>query len=397
MEETTTVVIVGAGPSGLAMAACLGKKSIPYILLEQEDCYGSLWKKNSYDRLSLHLAKCFCSLPHKPHKFSTPTFMSKHEFSSYLDSYVNHFNINPRYNRSVEVAYLNYKDGDNMKYYWKIETNNMLSGEREIYAAEFLVVATGENAKAFIPDIHGIESFKGELIHSSQYTNGRKYEGKSVLVVGSGNSGMEISNDLSEFGAQTCIVIRSPLHVLSKTMVYVGMLMLKLKMSINYVDKLILWLAKFYYADLPKYGIHRPRLGPFLFKASGGKTPVIDGGSIDKIRSQKIKVVPAIKSITGNNVHFDDGTQGNFDVIILATGYKSVAMEWVKDYKYGLNEKGMPKNKYPNHWKGDNGIYCIGMSGRGLAGISSDAILVANDIHNILNIGRTRTTKLKWF
>ncbi|XP_062114799.1 probable indole-3-pyruvate monooxygenase YUCCA10 [Humulus lupulus] len=390
MEETTTVVIVGAGPSGLAMAACLGKKSIPYILLERDDCYGSLWKKNSYDRLSLHLAKCFCSLPHQPHKYCTPTFMSKHDFSSYLDSYVKHFNIKPRYYCCVEVAYLNEDDNK-----WRIETNSMLSGEREVYVAEFLVVATGENAKAFIPDIHGIESFKGELIHSSQYTNGRKYEEKSVLVIGSGNSGMEISNDLSEFGAQTCIVIRSPLHVLSKTMVCAGMLMLKF-MRINHVDKLILWLATFYYADLPKYGIHRPQVGPFLLKASGGKTPVIDGGSIDKIRSQEIKVVPAIKSISGNNVHFENGTHENFDTIILATGYKSVAAEWVKDYKYGLNKEGMPKNKYPNHWKGDNGIYCIGMSGRGLAGISSDAILVANDIDNILHGGR-RATKLKWF
>ena len=205
MKEATMVVIVGAGPSGLATAACLDSKSIPYIILEREDCYGSLWKKHCYDRLGLHLAKTFCSLPHKPHNFFTPTFMSKHDFISYLDSYVKHFNINPHYCRFVEVAFF---DDEDKK--WKVEAKNLVSGEREVYTAEFLVIATGENAQAFIPEISGIESFGGEMIHSSEYKNGRKYEGKFVLVVGSGNSGMEISHDLSEFNAKVSIVVRSP-------------------------------------------------------------------------------------------------------------------------------------------------------------------------------------------
>lgn len=202
------VVIVGAGPSGLATAACLASKSISYIVLEREDCCGSLWKKNSYDRLGLHLAKSFCSLPHKPHDYSTSTFMSKLDFCSYLDSYVKLFNIKPRYCRSVEVAFF---DRDEKK--WKVEAKNVTTGDQELYVAEFLVVATGENAQAFIPQIPGVESFGGELTHSSKYKNGKKYEGKSVLVVGSGNSGMEISHDLSEFEAITSIVVRSPVSM----------------------------------------------------------------------------------------------------------------------------------------------------------------------------------------
>ncbi|PON82018.1 Pyridine nucleotide-disulfide oxidoreductase, class-II [Trema orientale] len=385
MEEATIVVIVGAGPSGLATAACLASKSIPYIILESEDCCASLWKKHSYDRLSLHLAKSFCSLPHKPHKYSTSIFMSKHDFCSYLDSYVKHFNIKPHYFRFVEVAFF-----DRNEKIWKVEAKNVLSGEREVYVAEFLVVATGENAQAFIPKIPGIGSFGGEMIHSSKYKNGRKYEGKSVLVVGSGNSGMEISHDLSDFRAKPSIVVRSPFHVLSKQMVYVGMLML-IFIKMKYVDSLISLPAKFFYGDLHKYGIQRPKIGPFLLKATSGKTPVIDGGSIKKIRSKKIKVVSTIKNINGNNVEFEDGTQDKFDAIILATGYKSVATIWFKDYEYVFNSEGMPKNEYPNHWKGENRVYCIGMSGRGIAGISSDAILVTDDIHKILDASKKAT------
>lgn len=72
-------------------------------------------------------------------------------------------------------------------------------------------------------------------------------------------------------------------------MVYVGMLMLKW-MRTNDVDSFISFLAKFYYGDLHKYGIRRPQMGPFLLKETSGRTPVIDGGSIKRIRSKKIKV-----------------------------------------------------------------------------------------------------------
>ncbi|KAM5568992.1 putative indole-3-pyruvate monooxygenase YUCCA10 [Rosa sericea] len=380
--ENASVVIVGAGPSGIATSALLNSMSVPNIVFEREDCCASLWKKRSYDRLSLHLAKNFCSLPLMPHPFSTATFMSKDTFISYMDEYVSRFNVNPHYCHNVESAF--YEEADKK---WKVEVKNTRVTDKEVcpqvYYADFLVVATGENSQAIIPELPGLETFNGKVIHASDYKCGASFKDKSVLVIGCGNSGMEISNDLSENGAHASIVVRSQLHVLSREIVRIGMILLNF-LPVNMVDRFVSFLAMFRYSDLPIYGIRQPAEGPFFYKTLTGKTPVIDRGTIKKIRSQKIKVFPGIEKIHNNIVEFKNGALQRFDAIVLATGYRSVAHNWLKDYKFIFNEDDKPKNKYPNHWKGEKGVYCVGFTGRGIQGISSDSKAVAEDIYQLL-------------
>ncbi|KAG5591366.1 hypothetical protein H5410_041880 [Solanum commersonii] len=71
------VVVVGVGTLGIAISACLNKFNIKNVVLEKEDCCAYLWKKKTYDRLNLHLAKGFCSLPFMPHTTSTLKYLSK--------------------------------------------------------------------------------------------------------------------------------------------------------------------------------------------------------------------------------------------------------------------------------------------------------------------------------
>ncbi|GMI98086.1 YUCCA 10 [Hibiscus trionum] len=378
MEQV--VVIVGAGPSGLATSACLSAHSIPHVILEREDVYASLWKKRAYSRLKLHLAKEFCALPFKPHSPDSPTYIPKDMFVDYLDKYVETFNIQPRYHRSVESA--SYKEADRK---WRIEARNLESGAVEVYLAEFLVIASGENSGKYIPDLPGLDTFKGETIHSKDYKSGAKYKNNDVLVVGCGNSGMEIAYDLSNFGVPTSIVIRSPFHVdvVTKEIVRLGMVFSKY-VPVGIVDFMAVWMSKIVFGDLSKYGIHRPKEGPFFLKATAGRAPVIDVGTIGKIKSKEIKVVPAISNVNGKKVYFDDGTKREFDVIVFATGYKSLANNWLKDYDYVLNEEGMPKNDFPHHWKGEKNLYCCGLSRRGLFGVSMDAITIADDIKKVV-------------
>ncbi|GAU39225.1 hypothetical protein TSUD_396720 [Trifolium subterraneum] len=375
MEIEMPVVIVGAGPAGLATSACLNKFSIPNIVLEKDDCHASLWRKRAYDRVKLHLAKEFCNLPHMPLSSDLSKFVPRVDFLRYLDDYVINFKISIRYNRYVNDASFDVNSGK-----WRVIVKDNILNVDEIYVANYLVVATGENCDAYIPMINGLENFEGEYLHCSKYLNGRPWYDKNVLVVGSGNSGMEIAYDLSTWGANTSMVIRSPVHYFTKEMVYVGMSLLKY-ISINKVDKLMLAMSKLKYGDMSKYGLVRPKVGPLALKLSGGHTPTIDVGCIKKIKKGKVKVYPAIANIKkGKIIEFEDGKSGEFDVIVFATGYKTNVQNWLKDYKELFNENGMQKTCFPNHWKGGNRIYCAGFAKNGLQGIASDAKKIADDI-----------------
>ncbi|CAN1143473.1 Probable indole-3-pyruvate monooxygenase YUCCA11 [Linum perenne] len=362
MEETT-VIIVGAGPAGLATSACLNMYSISNIVLEREDCTASLWRKRAYDRLKLHLAKQFCELPHMPFPPKSPKFVPRDGFVKYLDNYESKFEISPRCMKNVESAI---HDGER----WMVKVKDLgQEGSEEVYLGKYLVVATGEN-----------KEFNGEIIHSNQYHNGVRFKGKDVLVVGCGNSGMEIAFDLSNHGAKPSIVIRSPVHILTKKITDLGM-HLSRHLPINIVDSIIVASSKVKFGDLSKYGIERPKLGPFSYKKKTGRTPTIDTGTVRQIKAGKIKVVPEITEITENYVTFANQKTEHFDVIIFATGYKSTVRYWLKDDHNLFNENGLPMRKFPNnHWKGKNDIYCVGFAEKGLNGISIDATNVATHI-----------------
>ncbi|KAL3827872.1 hypothetical protein ACJIZ3_016674 [Penstemon smallii] len=385
-EEEHIAIIVGAGPSGLATAAYFEHLKIPYTLLEREDCFASIWTKYSYDRVHLHLPKQFCELPLMPIPASFPTYLSRKEFIHYLNDYVSHFKITPIYGRLVERAWYDEAVGK-----WKVKAirdgdRDQVVAVQEHWACRFLVVATGETCDATIPaDIEGLDSFVGKVLHSTKYKNGEEFKDKNVLVVGSGNSGTEIALDLANYGAKTSILVRSPIHILSRRMTYMALVLLKY-LPVEWVDFMVTIMSKAVFGDLTNYGIQRPKEdGPFTMKIKYGKYPVIDVGTFHKIKSGEIQVLPAgIKSIRGDTVAFEDGKEYSFDAIVFATGFKRSTKEWLKGDDYLLNDDGLPKPNFPNHWKGKNGLYCAGLSRRGLYGSSMDAEKIANDIKALI-------------
>ncbi|GAV85162.1 FMO-like domain-containing protein [Cephalotus follicularis] len=372
-------VIVGAGPSGLAAAACLKQKGVPSIVLERSNWIASLWQLKTYDRLRLHLPKKFCELPLMGFPSDFPTYPTKQQFIGYLEAYAKTFDIRPRFNESVLHAEYDVTLG-----FWRVRCVG-LKGEETEYVCRWLVVATGENAEAVVPEIEGISEFGGDIRHTSLYKSGEDFRGKRVLVVGCGNSGMEVCLDLCNHNASPSLVVRDRVHILPREMLgrsTFGLSMWLLKwLPMRLVDRFLLVVSRILLGDTARFGLDRPRLGPLELKNLSGKTPVLDVGTLAKIKSGDIKVCPGIKRLKRHAVVFADGITENFDAIILATGYKSNVPSWLKDRDFFSMKDGLPQMPFPNGWKGDCGLYAVGFTKRGLLGASMDAKKIAEDIY----------------
>ncbi|OMO91017.1 Pyridine nucleotide-disulfide oxidoreductase, class-II [Corchorus olitorius] len=373
-------IIVGAGPSGLAAAACLKEKGVPSLVIERSSCIASLWQLKTYDRLRLHLPKQFCELPLMGFPADFPTYPTKQQFVDYLEAYAMRFDIKPRFNETVSQA-----EYDPTLGLWRVRTSTSSSvGEEMEYVCRWLVVATGENAEAVVPEIEGMAEFGGDIRHTSLYKSGEEFRGKRVLVVGCGNSGMEVCLDLCNHNAKPSLVVRDTVHVLPREMLgksTFGLSMWLLKwLPMRLVDRFLLIVSWLILGDTSRFGLDRPTLGPLQLKNLSGKTPVLDVGTLAKIKSGDIKVCPSIKRLKRHAVEFVNGKTENFDAIILATGYKSNVPSWLKEREMFSEKDGYPRRPFPNGWKGESGLYAVGFTKRGLLGTSMDAKRLAQDI-----------------
>ncbi|GAY60164.1 putative indole-3-pyruvate monooxygenase YUCCA4 [Citrus sinensis] len=365
-------IIVGAGPSGLAVSACLSQQGLPSLILERSDCLASLWKHRTYDRLKLHLPKQFCELPLFGFPENFPKYPTKRQFIAYIESYASHFKIQPKFKQAVQTALFDHASG-----FWRVQTQD------SEYISKWLVVATGENAEPVFPDVVGLDKFNGHVLHTSKYKSGSEFKNQKVLVIGCGNSGMEVSLDLCRHNAIPHMVARNSVHVLPREIFgfsTFGIAMALLRwFPLRLVDKILLLMANITLGNTDQLGLRRPKTGPIELKNITGKTPVLDVGALSQIKSGKIKVVGGVKEITKNGARFTDGQEKEIDAIILATGYKSNVPTWLKECDF-FTKDGMPKTPFPNGWKGENGLYTVGFTRRGLQGTALDADKIAQDI-----------------
>ncbi|KAL3620085.1 putative indole-3-pyruvate monooxygenase YUCCA9 [Castilleja foliolosa] len=374
-------IIVGAGPSGLAVAACLKRQGVPFVIVERASCIASLWQNRTYDRLSLHLPKQFCQLPHAPFPESYPEYPSRDQFVDYLESYAKRFEIEPRFGETVRNAVYDETCG-----LWRVRTSD--GGSETEYICRWLVVASGENAEKVEPKVEGSAEFSGRVMHACEYKSGKEFAGKRVLVVGCGNSGMEVSLDLCNHRAFPSMVVRSSVHVLPREILGrstydVASTMMKW-MPVWVVDMLLLAATRLILGNTEEYGLKRPSIGPLQLKNTQGKTPVLDVGAVSKIRSGHIKIVPGIKKFNRAGVELVDGQIVQVDSVIWATGYSSNVPSWLKESEF-FSKDGFPRCPFPNGWKGKDGLYAVGFARKGIAGASMDAVKVAQDIGKMWN------------
>jgi indole-3-pyruvate monooxygenase len=324
-------IIVGAGPAGLAVGACLQQAGVSCLILEQADKVGPAWHRH-YERLHLHTDKKHSELPFAPFPREYPRYPSRTQMIDYLEAYARRFPLEIRLGQQVVSA-------RRAQGAWEVRTQD------NFYQAPNLVIATGNTREPSLPDWPGLSSFRGDRLHSSQYRNGEPFRGRKVLVVGLGNSGGEIALDLWEHGARPSLAVRGPVNVIPRDLFGIPILaigILQSRLPARLADALNAPLLRAVLGDLTRYGLRKPPQGPITQIRRDGRIPLIDVGTIARIRKGEIKVHPGIERFFEDAVLFADGKEEKFDAVIFATGYRPRVSSFLEGAPAAHDDEGTP-------------------------------------------------------
>jgi len=326
-------IIVGAGPAGIAVGAELRRSRVPFVMLERGAHVAESWHRH-YERLALHTPKRHSALPGLPFPRNYPTYPSRRQVIAYFDDYALTFDLHPELGREVSRCARG-ADGR-----WVVSTS---AGE---YRAHNLVMATGLNRVPNVPRWPGQETFPGPIVHTYDYTNGERFRGQRVLVVGFGNSGSEIALDLLEHGARPAIAVRSKVNVVPRDLLGIPIIVFGLlwkPFPARFADAMNRLTLRLAIGNLSAIGLSKPAYGPFVQITEARKIPVIDVGTIARIRSGDVDVRKNVESFDGATVQFADGTRERFDAVVLATGFTTGLASMFPNQPDLLGDQGQPR------------------------------------------------------
>lgn len=342
----TDVAIVGAGPAGLSAAAALIRRGVAPLVVDGDDRIGGRWARH-YERLRLHTVRGFSGLAHRAMPRTYPRYVPKDLVARYLDEYARHFGIDVRLGTRVGVVRA--VDGE-----WEIVTS------AGTWRARAVVLATGHHHRAVIPEWPGRDLYAGRLVHAADYSTGRDFAGRRVLVVGLGNTGAEIAADLVEQGAaEVHVAVRTPPPIVPRELLGVvpvqllGLALSRLPAP-RLLDRLGGLMRRVAVGDLRPYGLGPAAWGPFTAR----RPPVIDVGFLEQLQARRVTLRRAVTRLTSCGAAFADGSEAPFDAIVCATGYETGLGELL-DLPGALDAHGMPR--YPSGRRTPHpGLYFIG-------------------------------------
>ncbi len=310
--EEHEAIVVGAGSAGLAAAAALQRRGFETIVIEGAECVGPRWRSR-YEELQLNSWRAMSNLQgyRMPRRYGR--FPCRDDFVAYLEEYVTHQQLTIKFStRLLRI--------DRAESGWTMTTDS------KVVRARYVVIATGWDAEPVIPEWPGREAFDPELIHSSEFRSAKPYKGRNVLVVGLGNSGIDIAGHLIAAGAHATVSMRTPPNLARRNVLGLpGQPFLVLgadHLPKRYADVSFGAVQRLLFGDLTTFGIPRPGDGVYASFERRFVNPAIDNGFVAALKVGKTRVVGEVERLDGSDVVLVSGQRLRPDVVICATGYR---------------------------------------------------------------------------
>jgi dimethylaniline monooxygenase (N-oxide forming) len=337
------VCIVGAGSSGLTACQVLGARGIPFDCFEKGSMIGGNWRyendngtSSAYRSLHINSARKLMSYRAFPMPEDYPDYPSHFQVAKYFDDYAERFGLADKIAFRAEVVAAEPTAGG-----WEVTVADA-DGERRSDLYRAVLVANGHHWKPRWPEpaFAGAEKYEGEQMHVHHYREPDVLEGKRVLVLGIGNSAVDIAVESSRIAEKTFLAMRRGAYVLPK---FLGgkpidesappvMSRLPLPVQRFFFSRLL----KMSVGDMTDYGLPKP--DHKLLEAH----PTVSSELLPRIGHGDITVKPNIEGFTGGRtVRFDDGGEEEIDLVIYCTGYE-MAFPFLDEKVFVSRDNRMP-------------------------------------------------------
>lgn len=314
--ELPLVCVIGAGSSGITAVKALSDRGIPFDCFEKSDRVGGNWvlgnrngMSSSYSTLHINTSRERMEYADLPMPSSYPDFPRHDQIARYFDEYVDHFQLREQITFQCGVEHAT-RTPDGI---WEI---TLEGGRRRLYDA--LIVANGHHWDPRWPEPPIPGKFAGEAMHSHQYTDPSQLAGRRVVVVGLGNSAMDIAVDSSYHAASTSLVARKGVHVVPKYILGqpLDAGVRPTRMPFRWMLRGLEPVLRLTVGPMDRYGLPLPdhRLGQ--------THPTVSSRILDRLAHGAIQVRPEIAELDGEIVRYRDGSEEAADLIVYCTGYK---------------------------------------------------------------------------
>lgn len=315
-EIQERVAIIGAGPAGLATARALSNLGMDFDIYEKHSDVGGIWDSENegspmYDSAHFISSKTMSGHEGYPMPEDYPDYPSAKQILTYIRNFAKEYGLKQHISFNTKIEKATRIEGG-----WKIEVAKGQNLVSKCY--RWLVCANGTNWFHSRPTIKGEESFNGEIIHSVNYHNIEQTKGKRVLVIGAGNSGIDIACDTAFSADEAYISMRRGYHFLPKHIFGEPVDVFGAKSSwlpIWIQQRTFGGLLRLINGDLTRLGLQKPDHKVL------SSHPIVNGQLLHYLQHGDIKAKVEVDHVQGNTVYFIDGSQIEVDMIIQATGY----------------------------------------------------------------------------